>query len=202
MSLIEQSNNGDIFAVAYQDNGKFFVSIFNNEGEDIDTINVSNIISDEILDVESKPITGFFEPLITCCFIEDDNLLVQVYHRIQKKHYHFTYSYKELKILSDYVVTPIKEKNCTDRNFPIKSFYSVANGACYTFYRQGQCFETPVNDYSLCHSEKITDSDLGNMFLVYEQALVVRSSGSMLFFKKDVETDKWTMYHEKKDMRG
>jgi hypothetical protein len=40
------------------------------------------------------------------------------------------------------------------------------------------------------------------MFLVYEQALVVRSSGAMLFFKKDYETEKWVMYHEKKDMRG
>ena len=40
------------------------------------------------------------------------------------------------------------------------------------------------------------------MFLVYEKALVVRSSGSMLFFKKCLETDKWILYHEKQNMRG
>ena len=65
-----------MFAVAYQDNGKFFVAIFNNEGEDIETINISDIIPEDILDSESKPITGFFEPLITCCFIADDDLFI------------------------------------------------------------------------------------------------------------------------------
>ena len=69
ISLIEQSSNGEVFAIAYQDNGKFFVDIFNNKGEDIETINVSNIISEDILDANSKPISGFYEPLITCCFI-------------------------------------------------------------------------------------------------------------------------------------
>ena len=105
-------------------------------------------------------------------------------------------------MLSDYVITPIKEKKCTERNFPLKSFYSGVYNECYTFYRQGQCFTMPTSDTSLCDSEKITDSDLGNMFLVYEQALVVRSSGAMLFFKKDIETDKWKLYHEKQNMRG
>ena len=76
MGVIEQNSNGEVFAVAYQDNGKFFVSIFNNEGEDIGTIDISSIIPETELDAESKPISGFFEPLITCCFIEDDNLFV------------------------------------------------------------------------------------------------------------------------------
>jgi len=50
--------------------------------------------------------------------------------------------------------------------------------------------------------EKITDVDLGNMYLLYDQALIVRSSSSILFFKIDEETRKWTKYCEKKDMRG
>jgi len=82
MNLIEQSSNGEVFAVAYQDNGKFYIAIFNNEGEDIETIVVSNIIPEEIMNSDCTPITGFFEPLITCCFIGDDNLFVQIYHRL------------------------------------------------------------------------------------------------------------------------
>ena len=48
----------------------------------------------------------------------------------------------------------------------------------------------------------MTDKDLGNMYLLFDQALVVRSSSSILFFKINPETGKWEMYHEKKDMRG
>ena len=47
MGVIEQNSNGEVFAVAYQDNGKFFVSIFNNEGEDIGTIDISSIIPEK-----------------------------------------------------------------------------------------------------------------------------------------------------------
>jgi hypothetical protein len=39
-----------------------------------------------------------------------------------------------------------------------------------------------------CVIEKITDVDFGNMYLLYDQALVVRSSSSILFFKIDEET--------------
>jgi hypothetical protein len=41
-------------------------------------------------------------------------------------------------------------------------------------------------------NEKITDADLGNMYLLYEEALVTRSSNSILFFKIDKETGLWT----------
>ncbi len=36
----------------------------------------------------------------------------------------------------------------------------------------------------------MTELDLGQMFLVYEQALVARSSSDILFFK--IEVDEWT----------
>jgi hypothetical protein len=32
ISVVEQNTNGEVFAIAYQDHGKFFVSIFNNLG--------------------------------------------------------------------------------------------------------------------------------------------------------------------------
>lgn len=40
------------------------------------------------------------------------------------------------------------------------------------------------------------------MFLLFEEALAVRSSNSILFFKKDPETLKWVEYHKIDDMRG
>jgi len=40
------------------------------------------------------------------------------------------------------------------------------------------------------------------MYLVYDKALVVRSSSSILFFKIDEETGLWTQYHKFENMRG
>lgn len=105
------------------------------------------------LDRNSLPITGFGEPMITCCFIDDkergynDDLFISIYHREEKKQYHLTYSYVHRKLLHDTVIAPmvcgkkdcadkcICGATCTTRNFPIKSFYSKELGSCLTFYR-------------------------------------------------------------------
>ena len=90
MNLVEQNDAGTIFAVAYQDNGMFRVSVVTNKGEEIDNLDVNTLLA---LDDLSKPITGFWEPLITVAFIPGDNLFISAYHRKQKKQFHFTYSY-------------------------------------------------------------------------------------------------------------
>ena len=40
------------------------------------------------------------------------------------------------------------------------------------------------------------------MYLLFDQALVTRSSSSILFFKIDPETGDWTQYHKFEKMRG
>lgn len=50
--------------------------------------------------------------------------------------------------------------------------------------------------------ERITKDDLGAMYLLYDKALVTRSSNSILFFKIDPETELWTKYKEFDNMRG
>ena len=90
MNNIEQSADGQIFAIAYQDNGHFYVNVIDNKGVEKDLLDVSELLS---LDSLSKPITGFWEPLITTVFIPGGDLYISAYHRIQKKSYHFTYSF-------------------------------------------------------------------------------------------------------------
>jgi hypothetical protein len=41
MNLIEQNNAGSKFAVAYQDNGEFYVSVINNKGEELDNVKIT-----------------------------------------------------------------------------------------------------------------------------------------------------------------
>ena len=81
MNLIEQSNCGGFFAIAYQDNGKYFVLFIDEHGKELDLLNVSQKLA---IDDKSKPITGFWEPLITVCFVER-NVFISAYHRFQRK---------------------------------------------------------------------------------------------------------------------
>jgi hypothetical protein len=78
MALIEQNITGKIFCVAYQDNGEFYISFVNSKGEELDNYNVTEFLE---IDNTSLPLIDFYEPLITVCFIHDDNVLVTVYHR-------------------------------------------------------------------------------------------------------------------------
>ena len=135
MNSIEQNNEGSAFGIAYQDNGVFSVCFLDAEGKEIVDVNVSKLLH---LDEESKPITGFYEPLITVCFLPEDKALIAVYHRLQKKQYHFIYMYKEKKMFETPTVTEIQ--GTSDTNFPIRSFYSHTRKNCYVFYRQGHGF--------------------------------------------------------------
>lgn len=199
MNNIEQDIDGEVFGIAYQDCGKFFVTIFSPEGKEIDNVKVSTELN---IDADSTPVSGFYEPLTTCCFLQDSKVLIAVYHRFNKQQYHFVYSYKEKKIMTKTIMTELKD--CTDSNFPIKSFYSEVTGNCHVFYRQGHGFTINALNPSETRVEKITKdgADLGNMYLLYGEALVTRSSGSILFFKIDEETGEWTRYHSLPNMRG
>jgi hypothetical protein len=134
MNLIEQSDDGKTVAIAWQNNGKFKVNVIATDGTELDEFDVSAHLN---LDDESKPITGFWEPLITSVFVPGDggmDLFIVAYHRIKQQQYSFKYSYREKKVLSGTTVSEIKEQ-CTPINFPLKSFYSTVTNNCYTFYR-------------------------------------------------------------------
>jgi hypothetical protein len=154
-------------AIAYQDNGRFFVKVISTAGEELDHFDVSKHL---VIDDQSKPITGFWEPLITSVFIPGEggqDLFITAYHRTERKQYNFTYSFREKKVLSGTTVSEIT-KNCTLINFPLKSFYSAVTNNVYTFYRQGHGFTFNVQDPSQVKMELITTADLGSMYLLFD----------------------------------
>ena len=91
------------------------------------------------------------------------------------------------------------------KNFPYKSFYNEEKNQIYTFYRQGHSLIIDEKDHMEYTIDKMTDLDLGQMVLIYNQALIARSSGAIYFFKlefdDDLERKKWVQYHEE-DVRG
>jgi len=89
---------------------------------------------------------------------------------------------------------------CTRKNFPYKCFYSPEKNQIYSFYRQGQAITIDASDSSQYTCDRMTEMDLGQMYLIYEKALIARSSGDILFFKReydeDLERDKWVLYKQ------
>lgn len=134
MNLIEQTNSGKIFSVAYQDSGHYYVTVVSNTGEEFTTIDVSEILE---IDADSKPIEGFYEPLITSNFLNDEVVRIVAYHRMNKIQYHFNYNFKEQAVIGE--VGSIQLEGSSILNFLLKSFYSSVYGTCLSFYRQGQC---------------------------------------------------------------
>jgi hypothetical protein len=50
--------------------------------------------------------------------------------------------------------------------------------------------------------EKMHKDDFGSMYLPFDSILAVKSSSSILFFKKSLDDGKWFMYKEMKNMNG
>lgn len=119
-------------------------------------------------------------------------------------HYHFVYDHSQHAI--DEGGFHKYEMNCNRMNFPYKSFYNPEDDVVYCFYRQGQAFTIEASNPANFKVEKMTDKDLGQMYLFNNKALIARSSSTVLFFKimadeDDPEDKKWTQY-EMLNIRG
>lgn len=79
MLTIEQNQDGKMFALPYNDHGKFFVGIVNSElGKQVKQINVNHVLN---IDEESIPIDGVKYPMISCCFTSPNVIFVSIFHR-------------------------------------------------------------------------------------------------------------------------
>jgi hypothetical protein len=112
--------------------------VFNNTGKVLSKIGLNRACG---IDEGSKPIVGFFQPMITCCFIQEDLIYFTVHHRVTSMCYNFIYSHATDSVLSRVGETRIKHSTLV--NFPNKSFYNSIDNEIYTFYRQGQCITRP-----------------------------------------------------------
>ena len=68
------------------------MSVVSNTGEELTNLDVTEILE---IDDGSKPVEGFYEPLITSNFLSDEIIRVSTYHRMDKIQYHFNYNFKE-----------------------------------------------------------------------------------------------------------
>lgn len=123
-------------------------------------------------------------------------IYIDLFHNAELKHIHFIYDLSKRAI-----VGKAEEKilSCTKKNFRYKCFYNDERDEIYSFYRQGQAFIIQAKDTSKYTFDRMTEMDLGQMYLVYNSALIARSSSDILFFKIEVDEDTeervWRQYH-------
>ena len=144
MSEIEQNSDGTRFAVAFLDNGHFKLRTFGSENRTEEEALASELdINKELgLDNHTMPINNFPDPFISCCFVRDDMIFVNLFHNEQRVHYHFMYHTCD-KRLTQYTKIQLDSNN---KNFPVKCFYNQEYNEVYSFYRQGMSFRVPVFD--------------------------------------------------------
>jgi len=82
------------------------------------------------------PIEEFPEPFITCCFVEDHLIFVQIFHNISLTHYHFYWHTRERRVIAAHDYDERGNRKFHDKpithdfsgvsktNFPVKCFYS------------------------------------------------------------------------------
>ena len=140
-------------------------------------------------------IQGFPDPYITCCFISNERVFINLFYNPTLTHYHFIYDIVKKQIVGQPVSL---QMNCSKKNFPYKCFYNDEENKIYSFYRQGFSFIVDGDNADNYLFDRMTDMDLGQMYLVYNKALVARSSSDILFFKlvydENSDCDKWKQY--------
>ena len=75
---------------------------------------------------------GFPDPSITCTFVADNKVYINLYHNPTLTHYHFVYDTTARSVVGK-VISIVLDSN--KKNFPYKCFYSEDRNEVYSFYR-------------------------------------------------------------------
>ena len=76
----------------------------------------------------------FPDPFVTVSFLTNTTVYIDLFANAELKHIHFIYDIEKKKLVGGIVE---KILDCTEKNFPYKSFYNEEKSEIYSFYRQG-----------------------------------------------------------------
>jgi hypothetical protein len=115
--------------------------------DEVDEVLINELIG---LDTSTMVIEDFPDPYITCCWIDEYRLFVNLFHPDTQSHYHFIYDicYKKMEgipMSGQKHDRPVQVKlNFDSKNFPYKCFFDPADKVVHSFYRQGNSFRINV----------------------------------------------------------
>lgn len=94
---VEQNAKGTKFAIAYLDDGRFRIRIFGENNRNPEDIKGWELDVNEKLNMNNHtmPINDFPDPFISCVFVSDNLLFVNLFHNATLTHHHFFYSFED-----------------------------------------------------------------------------------------------------------
>lgn len=157
---VEQNSSGKYFAIAYFDDGQFYIRHFGRENRTPEEITDSELDINALIGIDNWTMVyqGFPDPSITCTFVTDTRIFINLFHNPTLTHYHFIYDI-EAKAVIGKVVPYVIDSN--KKNFPYKCFYNEDKDEIYSFYRQGEALTVSASDSSNFRFERMSDRDLG-----------------------------------------
>ena len=191
---VETNPKSTEFAVVFNDDGVFKLRTFGRDTRTEEQIKESEVNINELLNIDDKTmaVSNFPDPFINCCFVAEKVLFIALFYSYECTHYHFYFNFETKEIVGEVTSFSMGESK---KNFPYKTFYNDEEDEVYAFYRQGQAIIAKKDTHTI---QKMTDLDLGSMFLFRNKALIARTSSSVSFFKIQKQEDgekKWIIYH-------
>ena len=93
---VDQNATGDFYAIAYYDNGRFRLRTFDeNQRSDQNEIEAAELDINTLLWIDEKTmvIDNFPDPFITCCFVNNQQIFVNLHYTYTCTHYSFVYNH-------------------------------------------------------------------------------------------------------------
>jgi len=129
-------------------------------------------------------LAGSPDPFITCCFVTDEIVFINLFHTYNRKHYHFFFNIDKREIDGDVAEYDVKNYSS---NFPLKCIYNEDKQEIYSFYRLGEAFIIPQGNAKDYQMDQMTDDVLGTMYLIYNKAIVAGTSDCTSFYKLEFD---------------
>ena len=98
---MEQTADGKNYAAVYNDDGKFYMRTFGKKSRDPEEALENELDINSLLSLNNHTmcIQTFPDPFITCCFVGDSSLFINLFYNPTLTHYHFLYDLDSKKII-------------------------------------------------------------------------------------------------------
>ena len=142
---LSQNSTATKFALPYNDNGVFKFRSFGRDTRDPEKILAEETNFNTLLGLDdwTMCISSTPDPFITCTFITDEVVFINLFHTYSKMHYHFFFNIEKREIEGE--VAKVQIENYSS-NYPLKCIYNEDKQEVYSFYRLGEAFIIPIGD--------------------------------------------------------
>jgi hypothetical protein len=97
---VESNAKSTKFAVVFNDDGVFKLRTFGRDTRSEEEIKDSEINLNELIGIDDKTmaVSNFPDPFITCCFVNETTLFINLFYNFDCTHYHFYYDFETSQI--------------------------------------------------------------------------------------------------------